>query len=537
MDPAVKRGFLIGFLIVAVILGFFAWRDGWIDGAAPQRADAPRPPIVELTPSVPGKPKGDRESGPAGPAAKAPETAPAPGASTAAPAPGAAPAAGQPGSARADGPARPNVEKGAFDVVRVEPGGDMVVAGRCPANCTAELTANGKVQDKATADAGGHFAMTPPALAPGDYQIGLKVTTPDGKVATSEQSLTVSVPQPPSKDVVVVLNAPDAPSKILQRPGEAVAAASPAPNAGAPSGAGAAGAAGASPKAAPERSAAALSLGAVDAENGRFFVQGTAPAGARLRVYLNNAPVAEPVAGPDGRWSLRVERGLSPGSYAARVDQLDGAGKVTARSEARFAYEAEVAAAPSKPEAGKPSAQQAPKQDGPAGSAGVATSGALAQSPSGGDGARDVASAPAAGGAASPSAASGQGAAGGATSSSGSTGGAAPAPSVADAGSAATPRGPETPQPSPTETAAAAPSGAAPVADPANPVIESIDTAQVKRGDTLWRISRAIYGHGRRYTVIFTANDQQIRNPNLIYPGQVLVLPAGRADSAEARSR
>jgi nucleoid-associated protein YgaU len=72
-------------------------------------------------------------------------------------------------------------------------------------------------------------------------------------------------------------------------------------------------------------------------------------------------------------------------------------------------------------------------------------------------------------------------------------------------------------------------------ADPANPVVASIDTAQVKRGDSLWRISRTTYGAGRRYTVIFTANDDQIRNPNLIYPGQVLVLPSERKPTSAAR--
>jgi len=48
----------------------------------------------------------------------------------------------------------------------------------------------------------------------------------------------------------------------------------------------------------------------------------------------------------------------------------------------------------------------------------------------------------------------------------------------------------------------------------------------IKRGDNLWRISRQVYGHGVRYSTIYQANREQIRNPNLIYPGQVFVLPA-----------
>lgn len=47
----------------------------------------------------------------------------------------------------------------------------------------------------------------------------------------------------------------------------------------------------------------------------------------------------------------------------------------------------------------------------------------------------------------------------------------------------------------------------------------------VVRGDNLWNIARAHYGDGFRYTVIFGANKEQIRDPHLIYPGQVFSLP------------
>lgn len=47
----------------------------------------------------------------------------------------------------------------------------------------------------------------------------------------------------------------------------------------------------------------------------------------------------------------------------------------------------------------------------------------------------------------------------------------------------------------------------------------------VQPGQSLWRIARATYGRGIRYTVIYQANRDQIRNPNRIYPGQVFVVP------------
>ena len=48
----------------------------------------------------------------------------------------------------------------------------------------------------------------------------------------------------------------------------------------------------------------------------------------------------------------------------------------------------------------------------------------------------------------------------------------------------------------------------------------------VQPGNSLWRLARRVYGRGIRYTTIFEANDDQIKDPDLIYPGQVFNLPA-----------
>jgi hypothetical protein len=47
----------------------------------------------------------------------------------------------------------------------------------------------------------------------------------------------------------------------------------------------------------------------------------------------------------------------------------------------------------------------------------------------------------------------------------------------------------------------------------------------IQPGNNLWRIAARVYGDGLRYTDIFQANADQIRNPDLIYPGQVFGLP------------
>lgn len=50
-------------------------------------------------------------------------------------------------------------------------------------------------------------------------------------------------------------------------------------------------------------------------------------------------------------------------------------------------------------------------------------------------------------------------------------------------------------------------------------------TYTVKKGDCLWNIAKKYYGNGAQYTKIYNANKDKIKNPNLIYPGQVLTIP------------
>lgn len=50
-------------------------------------------------------------------------------------------------------------------------------------------------------------------------------------------------------------------------------------------------------------------------------------------------------------------------------------------------------------------------------------------------------------------------------------------------------------------------------------------TYTVKKGDCLWKIAKQFYGNGALYTKIYDANTKAIANPNLIYVGQVFVIP------------
>jgi len=53
----------------------------------------------------------------------------------------------------------------------------------------------------------------------------------------------------------------------------------------------------------------------------------------------------------------------------------------------------------------------------------------------------------------------------------------------------------------------------------------AVQVVTVQPGNTLWAIARANYGHGILYVRVFEANRDSIRDPDLIYPGQVFAIP------------
>lgn len=48
---------------------------------------------------------------------------------------------------------------------------------------------------------------------------------------------------------------------------------------------------------------------------------------------------------------------------------------------------------------------------------------------------------------------------------------------------------------------------------------------EVKKGDNLWKIAEKQYGDGSKYPIIFEANKPMLKDPDLIYPGQMLRIP------------
>ena len=268
----------------------------------------------------------------------------------------------------------------AFDVARVEPSGDAVIAGRAAPGASVELLRNGEPHDRVVADASGQFAMVPPRLPAGDSELTLRSRLPDGRLATSKESVVVALQADHKDRPVVALMTPDKPSVVLSKPAASTAA------------------------------GGAVVVDTVETEpGGKLFVSGRSAPRAAVRLYLNDSYQASTTAAANGRFAFTtVNEGIRPGSgYRVRLDEVDpGSGAIRSRAEVPF----EAASAAS---AGSPAAVTTPKGS----------------------------------------------------------------------------------------------------------------TAVVSRGDSLWRISRAAYGDGSRYTVIYDANHGQIRNPDRIYPGQVFVLP------------
>ena len=296
-----------------------------------------------------------------------------------------------------------------FDVVRVEPGGETVVAGRAAPKSQVTLLSGVRLLGQIGADADGNFVILPQALSPGEHVLSLRSRLGEQEVA-SQQTVTMVVPQGGTGGVIAAVDAPNQPTRVLS-----------ADNSAKPQ-----------PAASPADGAKGLRIASVEAmAGGGAFMSGQAPAGAPVRLYLNDSFVASVTAGPDGKWTVRIDQGMQQGAYNVRADVIGADGKPLGRVEAPFDLPVSMAAAP-------------------------------------------VAAAP------------------------------APAPAAAQ-------------PPVVTQQKDESVAGAA--------VVAELRTARVERGDSLWRISRTIYGEGPRYTQIYDANTNQIRNPNLIFPGQVLVVP------------
>ncbi|PIO99128.1 LysM peptidoglycan-binding domain-containing protein [Pleomorphomonas carboxyditropha] len=438
-----------------------------------------------------------------------------------------------------------------FDLVRVEPTGDAVIAGRSDPDAKVEiLSGKDVVADGKANDTGSWAIVLADPLKPGAHDLSVRVVGKDGKVATSEQSVAVSVPEGGNGDVLVVLNQPGAPSTVLQVPGLEETQAKLADAGADPTQV--ADAADTVPAFVPElpKVAAPAAEPPVSASATATAIAGNATTPATTAEPAPAAMTTEPATPAD------VEIPAPPADA-----QADAAAPAVTVAQAEPAPAAEKPASPATPAAADDAAAtppaQAPADAAPAQAAPAAEPAAAPEAEPAAvpapavtidaveleNGKRFFAAGSAESGAvirlyvddkATGDAKADKGrwlyqgevqlAPGqhlvriDQIDANGNVLARAEVPfQVAEDGLSA----PTLPSGVGSAQAGAGSAGEATPAEPA--------TLIIRRGDNLWMIAKRLYGKGIRYSTIYQANTDQIRNPDLIYPGQVFVVPEGDA--------
>jgi len=460
-----------------------------------------------------------------------------------------------------------------FDVLRVEPDGSAVVAGKAQPGSKLEILSNGKVIAQTTIDGSGDFAAVfDNPLPPGDHELVLRSTDASGKATQSEEVATVSVPNGKAGELLAMVSKPGEASRVLAMPEAAPSALQP-PQAAQP-GQSATAAATTTPAPAadtPAPSAAAAPLTstvqvtAVEFEGSKIFVAGSAPAASSVRALVDDKEIGKSTTEASGHFVIEGNVDLSVGSHIITVEELNADGTVKVRVRVPFERpqtdQATVAmqapsATPSAATTTAPAENQSTASDRAAfeklrtdvakafgilsnlykDQATPALDQAIAGRSAVVIGLKSLSEFRTAAGTepsftafagdiaakarqlltsveAWPNDVAGIG-----------KGIATLASRLADLHIIA----PPAPAPQ-------APAGPQTFEQP--PLAESQNSVIIRRGDTLWQISRRVYGQGVRYTTIYLANEDQIKNPDLIEPGQIFGVPEKALPNAEELHR
>lgn len=206
-----------------------------------------------------------------------------------------------------------------FDVVRVNPDGNAVIAGRAIPDSVVVNIDNGTEFGRVEADDRGEWVFVPEKpLTPGSHTLRLKMLVGPFPPVNSVDDVVVVVAER-GKDIagrsgdssaLALKVAPDGSSSVLQKPGR--------------------------------KSSIKLSVDVVDYDdNGRLFVSGNAQPLTMIQIYLDNRFIGHARTGEDkgegsGAWSMKPDDPVKPGLYTLRADQVDNGGKVIQRVEFPF---------------------------------------------------------------------------------------------------------------------------------------------------------------------------------------------------------
>lgn len=207
-------------------------------------------------------------------------------------------------------PVAPTAEPTApsFDVVRIDPEGNTVMAGRAQPNSDVVIRDRDRVVGRAKADARGEWVFLPDEpLPPGSRELSLEATAPDGVTEESEDVVVLVVPETEGERTLALRTGREGGnSRLLQ---------------GAP----------------PVEGEGHLTVDTVDYDDeGHLTVGGRADPGGIIQLYLDNAFLGRTEVDGEGFWSISPETPAPLGDHTLRVDLVNDDGQVMARLEMPF---------------------------------------------------------------------------------------------------------------------------------------------------------------------------------------------------------
>ncbi len=218
-----------------------------------------------------------------------------------------------------------------FDIVRLTPGGDAVIAGRAEPGSTVIILDNGRVIGTVKADHRGEWVfVSETPFAPGSRQLTLRSEINGGEPRPSEDIVVLVVPEPkkdiagrktdkPAQALALKIPKKGGPSTILQKPTD-------------------------------NSEIGKLNVDTIDYdESGQLIISGRAGSGSQVFAYLNNAFIGQTRTGEIGIWLLRPTQAIEPGIYDLRVDHVDNSGKVISRISMPFSRAAPFDEMPPEP--------------------------------------------------------------------------------------------------------------------------------------------------------------------------------------------
>jgi nucleoid-associated protein YgaU len=240
-----------------------------------------------------------------------------------------------------------------FDIVRAEPDGSVIMAGRAEPGWTVSVESGGKEVGRAVADNNGEWIIEPTRkLTKGEHSLELRSQTPGGgRTLFSKQRLALSLSDVRKDQPLVALTEEGKSTRVLQMPppsseeaqannsqpqGDTAKLTTPAGSPDQPN-----------PNPAPSHR---IGFASVDYEEGgdksMLHMSGQASPGARVMLYVDNQFQGSAAADATGSWSFSANRLLAGGSHALRADLIEkDSAKVVSRAEVKFDRSPPVAVA------------------------------------------------------------------------------------------------------------------------------------------------------------------------------------------------